>query len=182
MVSDRKKEHHPPHIFINNALYFVTARVYAKQSLLNTDQRKDLLLENISSELKDFGFKLFAWVVLDNHYHIQFKTKIAKSLSQIFNNVHGRVSLELNRQDNARGRKVFQNYWDVIVDEESSFWRHFNYIHHNPVKHGYCQNQNEVLSYKFCSYKQWVEKKGQEWMDSCFENYPIADWTVSGEE
>ena len=41
--------------------------------------------------------------------------------------------------------------------------------------------QEEVLKNQFCSYKQWIEKKGEEWISDCFATYPIIDFTVEGD-
>jgi putative transposase len=78
--------------------------------------------------------------------------------------------------DNARGRKIFQNYWDHGIRDEADFWKHFNYIHHNPVKHSYTKGMSD---YNFSSYNYWLKKKKQDWIDSCFEFYPIVDFSVN---
>jgi len=173
-----KKIHHPPHIYSDNSIYFITARVYQKEKIFNTDQKKKVLFENLQDEFHKAGYKLYAWVILDNHYHLEFKTKFGKDLSKILNFVHGRTSFEINKLDKTKGRKVFQNYLDHCIRGEKDFYRHFNYIHHNPVKHKYVKNQEEVFGYKFCSYRQWIIKKGKEWVGSCLEIYPIIDFAV----
>ena len=177
-----KKAHHPPHIYLDNSIYFITARIYQKEKIINTDQKKKILFENLWSEFGKVGYKLYAWSILDNHYHIEFETKLGKNLGEALSLIHGRTAFEINKIDNTRGRKVFQNYLDHCICNKKDFYQHFNYIHHNPVKHKYVKNQDEVLDYKFCSYKQWVAKKGKEWINSCFETYPIIDFTVDGDD
>lgn len=169
------KLHHPPHIFLDRAYYFLTARTYYKQRIFNTDEKKKLLIASLKAEFQKYGFELIAWVVLDNHYHIEFKAQEAKELSKIVNLIHGRVSFMVNTMDGMRGRKVFQNYWDRGIRDDADFWKHFNYIHHNPVKHRYVKNMGD---YQFSSYNEWVKKKGSEWMLSCSRLYPIVDFTL----
>lgn len=148
--------------------------VLTKDKIYLVQMKKRLLLNSLKAEFQKRGFELFAWVILDNHYHIEFKAKRAVDLSVIMNTVHGRVSYLINKIDGTQGRKVFQNYWDHGIRDEADFWKHFNYIHHNPVKHGYVK---EMSDYKFSSYNYWLKKKGQDWIDSCFELYPIVDFT-----
>jgi putative transposase len=176
------KLHHPPHVYLDDTIYFLTARTYKKEKTINTDQKKKILLKNLWSEFCKAGYKIYAWTVLDNHYHIQFITRRGKDLGEMLNLIHGKTSFEINKIDNIKGRKIFQNYWDRCPRNEKDFYSHFNYIHHNLVKHGYVKTQDDVLKYPFCSYQQWMKKKGEEWMSDCFAEYPILDFTVDGDE
>jgi len=169
-----KKLHHPPHLFLDNTYYFITARTYQKQLIFNNDEKKALLLNSLKAEFRNGECDLVAWVVLANHYHILFRIIQAKGISSRINMIHGKVSYLVNKKESETGRKVFQNYWDRCIRDEADFWRHFNYIHYNPIKHGYVKNMKD---YKFSSYEFWLEKKGTEWLDSCFRLYPIVDFT-----
>ena len=33
--------------------------------------------------------------------------------------------------------------------------------------------------YKFSSYHDYINTKGEEWLQDCFERYPVIDFTVS---
>ncbi|MCK5413092.1 MAG: transposase [Candidatus Pacebacteria bacterium] len=129
------KIHHPPHIYQDDSIYFVTARTYQKEKIFNTDQKKKILFKNLWNEFSKIDYRLYAWVILDNHYHIEFKTRLGRNLSKAINLIHGRTAFEINKIDNKKGRKIFQNYLDYCIRHEKDFYRHFNYIHHNPVKH-----------------------------------------------
>ena len=96
-------------------------------------------------------------------------------------NINANISRRINHSDNQKGRKIFQNYWDRCIRDEKDFYQHFNYTHHNPIKHKYIGTQQKCCEYKFCSYKQWADKKGEEWLDSCFETYPIVDFTIEAD-
>ena len=121
--------HHPPHIFIDHTYYFLTARTVRWQRIFYTDTRKALLLSSLKAAFHRRGYKLKAWVILDEHYHILFQTKKGKDLSSIINEVHGRVSFILNKQDQTRGRRIFHNYWDRCIRDQRDFNTHINYIH-----------------------------------------------------
>jgi putative transposase len=121
-----------------------------------------------------FEISIKAWVILDNHYHILVKLKQGRSLPLFIRSLHGKSSFEFNRLDNARRRQVWQNYWDTCIHTEIDFWKRFNYIHHNPVKHGYVNNLKE---WKFSSYEQYVQEKGEKWLEEILDSYPIIDFT-----
>ncbi|MGV3662973.1 MAG: hypothetical protein ACO1TE_22505 [Prosthecobacter sp.] len=48
-----------------------------------------------------------------------------------------------------------------------------NYIHHNPVKHGYVQKWHE---WPFGSAIQFLEKTGQEEAARIWKAYPVRDY------
>lgn len=173
-----KKEHHPTHLYIDQQLYFLTAHTYLNQFRIE-EKFKQLLINKIKKFFQDFNFKLYGWVVLDNHYHILFKFEKGDDLSRLMGKIHAGFSYEVNRIENKRGRRIWQNYWDWCIRSENDFWRHFNYIHHNPVKHGYVKQMGE---YDYSSYRYWLDKKGSDWMASCFEQYPIIDFSVEMDE
>lgn len=171
-----KKRHQPYHLYLDNQIYFVTAHTYLNKTFLNTPPKKRKLLKKIKEFLKTFNFKLHAWVILGNHYHILFKVSRGRDLPKVLNKIHCGYSYEMNKIENRKGRKIWQNYWDWCIRSEKDFWKHFNYIHHNPVKHRYVQKMEE---FEFSSYNYWIKKMGNEWVMSVFREHPIIDFTVS---
>jgi len=173
------KTHHPPHIYLNNTIYFISTHIYDDLPLL-TDSRKQEFLTLLAELLKNYNYKFFTFSIVPNHYHLLFKTIQAKNLSDIFQKLHGSLAFKWNREDNLQGRKFFQNYWDYCIrdGDEKDFFTHFNYIHQNPIKHGLVKNLVELKDYKFCSYGRWFEKNGEEWMSEIIENYPVINYIV----
>jgi len=53
-------------------------------------------------------------------------------------------------------RGIWQRrYWEHTLRDEIDFERHCNYIHFNPVKHGYVSKVNE---WPYSSFKQFVQR------------------------
>lgn len=171
------KLHHPPHLFLNNMYYFLTARTYNRRIIFNTYERKSLLLRSLQAVFQSHGYRLTGWVILGNHYHMLFRSSTGSDLARIINLVHGRVSYQLNQWDGMRGRKIFQNYWDRCMRDEEDYYRHLNYIHHNPVKHGLVQRMHE---YPLSSFDSYLRRLGHAWMEDCFRQYPVATFYRSG--
>ena len=109
------------------------------------------------------------------------KIATGENLKFFVKDLHSLSAKRLNELDKQAGRKVWFQYWDYCPRNEKDFYFHFNYVHHNLVKHGYVKIQDDVLKYPFCSYQQWTEKKGKEWMSDCFERYSILDFTIEGD-
>ena len=166
--------HHPPHIYLDDTWYFITSSIYQRHRLLQSVEAKELVRDQLSELAREFKLQLAAWVILDNHYHILAKSHIGKELSRFIGRLHGRVSHDLNDRDNAHGRQVWHNFWDTCIRSDADYWIRFNYIHHNPVKHGYTRQMSDWV---FSSYRFHLERKGVEWMMETFEKYPIVDFT-----
>ena len=165
--------HHPPHIYLDDTWYIVTSATLYHRHYLAQPQAKPLVVQKLHELVESFGIELQAWVVLDNHYHILFKTHHGKDLSRFFGQLHGGTSRQINLWDDATGRQVWHNYWDTCIRSEEDFWTRFNYIHNNPIKHGYVKRLED---WPYSSYHHWLATKGQDWLDDCWERYPVSDF------
>ena len=164
--------HHPPHILEDNTWYFITAHTLGEKDLGREDF-KNIWINIIKELTKKFNYRLFAWVILNNHYHILCKVRKSKELPTFINRLHGSTSYYINKKRCSQGEKIWQNYWDRIVRDEKDFWIKFNYIHYNPVKHG-CVNKPE--DWEFSSFNYYLDKKGENWAADCWQSYPIVEY------
>ena len=179
---DKRNIHRPLHIYENEMIYFITARTIEKEKFFNTTEKKEIFHQTLKNVLKKYDCCLYAWIILDNHYHFLMKVTTGKSLKLFVKDLHSLSAKRINELDDQEGRRIWFQYLDYCPRDEKDFYLHFNYIHHNPVKHGYVKIQEEVLRNQFCSYRQWIKKKGEEWMGDCFVTYPIIDFTVEGDK
>ncbi|MEW6685441.1 MAG: transposase [Candidatus Edwardsbacteria bacterium] len=174
----KSRRHQPFHLYLDNMYYFLTSHTYQNKFVLESDLDKRLLYEKVRKWFKDSGYKIFAWVILDNHYHLLFQTLKSSDLPKVISKIHSGFSYEINKLENSEGRKIWQNYWDKCIRSRKDFWRHFNYIHHNPVKHKYVKRMDD---YRFSSFSYWKETKGMDWVMSTFQKYPIIDFTTQAD-
>ena len=143
--------HQPMHQYLDNQNYFLTAHIYSNSRFLTTNSLKQMHLEKIKKYFSVCNFKLYAWVILVNHYHILFKTRKGRDLARCMGQIHGGFSYETNKSEDLRGRKIWQNYWDRCIRCEKDFWTHMNYIHHNPVKQRLARSMEEY-EFSSCGY------------------------------
>jgi putative transposase len=165
--------HRPPHIYINDTWYIITASTLNWTHYLTTDNHLRGWVEAIQELIEDFGISLCAWVVLRNHYHLLLKSRVGDGVGKFIGRLNGRTSYEFNLIDNTKGRRVWYNYWDTCIRSEADYWTRFNYIHNNPVKHGYIQHPAD---WEFSSYRYYLRTKGEEWLADCWQRYPVIDY------
>ncbi|NIA10010.1 MAG: hypothetical protein GWP10_09850 [Nitrospiraceae bacterium] len=173
------KQHRPPHYYFYNKIYFITARTIEKKKVFNTEEKKNLLKKTIKEAGDKFKISFYAWIILDNHYHLLLNVSQGELLPAFMKVINGKSSFLLNKIDKTEKRKIWFNYWDKCVRNEKDFWVRFNYIHHNSIKHRYAKKMKD---YQFSSYDNWIKKESVEWINDVFEKYPIVDFTVDGDE
>ena len=168
----------PKHFQQNDSFYFFTVRTLDGQWFLQPDLYKQILLDMIREKAAKFKFPLIAYAILQNHYHLILKIPDAQKIPKFIGELNGTSARTINQADSIIDRKIWWNYYDHVIRNESDFFKHLNYIHQNPIKHNVTKN----FSYKFSSYDSWLKKKGKEYLDHSFEKYPIADFVMRGDE
>jgi len=168
----------PKHIKQGDKFYFFTARTIDGQWFLRPDKYKQILLDVIKEKSKKFNFPLIVYAMLHNHYHLINKINEAEKIPKFIGEINGASARYINKADSVIDRKVWWNYYDHAIRDESDFFKHLNYIHQNPIKHGISKD----FDYNFSSYGAWVKKKGKEYLNHSFEKYPIVDFVMKGDE
>lgn len=108
--------------------------------------------------------ELKAWVILPDHFHIIINVG-GYSISALLHRFKIKYS-RLFRQKYRPGR-VWQNrFWEHIIRDQKDLKTHLDYIHYNPVKHGYTDNP---FIYKYSSLGKYHD-----------ESYYSGDWGVQG--
>ncbi len=169
----REPDHHPPHFYLDETWYIITASTLHRAPLLAGERSKKLVGDTLKGLVLQFEILLRAWVILDNHYHLLLKTGQGKDLPRFIGRLHGSTARQINLWNQVAGRQVWHNYWDTCIRTEAGYWTNFNYIHNNPVKHGYVRKWED---WPFSSYGYYVRTKGDAWLMDCWERYPVVDF------
>ena len=117
----------------------------------------DLVRDLLFTVADEFGWRLEAWAVLRNHYHVVVRSPDAgaTTLSRMLGKLHMLSAKELNRQDGTPGRKVWVQFWETQLTFERSYLARLNYVQENPVHHGV---SSHAKAYPWCS-AAWFEEK-----------------------
>jgi putative transposase len=129
--------HRPVHFYVQGGCYFVTAACLHHQPLLHAPERRTWFTEYLHCHMAEIRVELVAWVVLPNHYHLVVRVEESRTIPSLLQRLHACSALQFNREDVTPGRQVWWSYWDRCLWTEGDLWSRINYIHRNPVKHGY---------------------------------------------
>jgi len=116
---------------------------------------------------------IHAWCVLPNHYHVLITTEQIKDLRHHLGLFHGRSSFVWNGEDNQRGRQVWYNCFERPMKSERHFWAILNYVHHNPIHHGYVERWQD---WPWSSARIFLDGVGKTKAKVIWKKYPILDY------
>ena len=128
----------------------------------NTFQRKKILVssysilwESINKMRTKHNIDLIAWVVMPDHFHMLIDPK-ESDVAAFIHDVKLSFGAYYRKEQNIRSGRVWQNrFWDHVIRNQDDMNRHIDYIHYNPVKHGYTNNPND---WKYSSFSEYKEK------------------------
>jgi len=131
--------HSPPHITSEGShRYHITAACFDHHPVIGKQPaRIEGFSQSLLTELQGECPRIFSWCVLPNHYHLLLAVDDLPSLIRLLGRLHGRSSRSWNTEDATPGRKVFFRAADRKIRSDAHFWATMNYIHNNPVHHGY---------------------------------------------
>ena len=177
VVADRKSRgypwHGPPHLEVPGQYRIITGACFEHRPILATSQRLQWFEDQLLSCFKEVGASCAAWVVLPNHYHALVLINDMGAFTARLGQLHGKTSFEMNREDQLQGRKVWYRSQDRCMRSEAHFYTTLNYIHNNPVKHGYVAKWTD---WPFSSVHWYMETKGRDWLVNAWKSYPVLNY------
>jgi len=160
--------HNPPHLFLPNVSYMVTAGAFQKEHYFQSPAIRALICQTLFEMSERFKWQLEAWAVLTNHYHFIARAPgDARTLVDFIKALHSKTAIEVRKELGIVGRKIWQNYWDTCLTYEKSYLSRLNYVHFNPVKHGLAEKAED---YPFCSARWFVEGSLDEWRNKVIKS------------
>ena len=140
---------------------------------MTTDERLAWFEGELLSALDEMHAPPAAWVILPNHYHVLVFIRDIKFFSASLGRLHGRTSYEMNKADGLRGRTVWFRSQDRCMRSEAHFYTTLNYIHNNPVKHGYVEKWTD---WPYSSVHWYLKTKGRDWLVDLWRSYPVLNY------
>ncbi len=125
----------------------------------------DTLMEGLSRVQDRVRFEMGAWVILPDHLHM-IVDPMDSDLSGIVRRLKlSFANLYYMQQGMNQGTVWQPRFWDHILRDQEDMNRHIDYIHYNPVRHGFVR---DPFSWRHSS------------LDVYYRNgYYTRDWGVS---
>jgi REP element-mobilizing transposase RayT len=124
-----------PRVFIEGALYHVYNRSGHEAAVFEEAEAGDRFAEILANELRGDGHTVYAWVVMDNHYHVVIR-RSAVTLARTMGKVQSSFGRFRNRLVGSMGPTWQSRYKAKLVMNESYLQQLIAYVHLNPVVAG----------------------------------------------
>ncbi|MDR3573923.1 MAG: transposase [Anaerolineaceae bacterium] len=163
--------------FAPGGTFFFTVVSYRRRPIFSSPQAVEVLRSAFRSTIHKMPFTVVASVILPDHMHFIWTLPAESSdYSTRWKLIKGEFTRhwcakEIESESASRVQKgekdVWQRrFWEHLIRDEIDLTRHVEYIHYNPVKHGFV---NSPCAWKYSSFMTFV-REGV---------YPI-DWGGNG--
>ncbi len=114
----------------SHGTFFISTQTYNRRRLFQTPATAELLIDTLQHYRREGNYKLHAFVVMPDHFHLLLTPKDDITLERTIMLIKGGFSHRL-----ASKLPVWQRgFTDHRIRDREDFLTHLNYIHHNPVR------------------------------------------------
>ena len=152
---------------IPGATYFFTVTTHRRQALLTDPRCREALRTAINKVRLEMPFDIVAWVLMPDHLHAVWQlpqndkdfslrwSLIKQHVTRECESWLPRRSLSPSRERRGEGSLWQRRFWEHLIRDETDFSRHLDYIHYNPVKHGYVTS---VADWPYSTFHRYVKE------------------------
>lgn len=134
---------------LEGAYYFFTVVTYDRRKLFCSEWARACLREALLQTQSRYPYEAIAFCLMPEHLHCIWKLppddanfsmrwSLTKGLfTRMYRSRAGLSgSVPTSRQDKGEACIWQRRFWEHRIRDQRDFYRHVNYIHYNPVKHG----------------------------------------------
>jgi len=152
----------PWRIEYEGALYHVFSRGNNQQDIFLIDDDRYLFLDTIGQMSERFDNEIFAYVLMDNHYHLLLRTpkaNLSRSMQWLGTTYTRRFNLE-----HFQSGHLFQGrYKSILVENDAYLMQLSYYIHNNPLRAGIVKR---LIDYRWSSYPAYAyNRRHPKWLN-----------------
>ncbi len=151
----------PLRIEFEGAYYHILSRGNERRDIFSDKDDRFLFLESLGNMSERFEVDVYAYVLMDNHYHLLLKTNkpnISKSM-QWFGVTYTR---RYNNKHKRSGHLFQGRFKSFLIENDQYLMLLSGYIHRNPLRAGIVRR---LVDYPWSSYPAYAYgKKSSEWL------------------
>lgn len=146
----------PVRLSAPNTVYHITIRCNNSEFLISSLSDFNLLRKILLLYKSKFNFKLFAYCVMNSHFHliIQSPDDPNISISKIMHAILWRYALLYNKSHNRKGHFFNDRFKSPIIQSDKYGLNLLKYISQNPVRAGMVKKAGEYL---WSSYRVYAD-------------------------
>jgi len=142
----------PLRIEYPGALYHLTSRGDGQEDIFLDDADREEFLSVLASVVERFGWRAYAYCLMDNHYHLMVETPQA-NLSKGMRQLNGVYTQRVNRRHSRVGHVFQGRFKAILVDKQNYLLELSRYVVLNPVR---AKAVKDPGRYRWSSYRATV--------------------------
>ena len=145
---------------------FVTVVARQRRNVFATSENKELVLNAMRLVRLKWPFRHLAHCLLPDHLHWLFVPVEHAHFSKIVAATKRQVTWAMKRTGIEAAGLWQPRFYDHVIRNRRDLEVHLDYIHYNPVKHGYAEAPRD---YRWSSFAEWVKRGNYaaNWGDNC---------------
>jgi len=156
----------PLRIQIPNQIYHVFNRGNHQQNVFSSDADFQRFLKIVQKYKRKFLIRIYAYVLMPNHFHFLFETLNDDTLARFMQAVTLTYAIYKNRRAETTGHIWQGRYKQTLVSDDPYFLQCARYIELNPVRAGLVAHPAD---YPWSSYRAHAS----EVEDPILDNHPL---------
>ena len=139
-----------------NAIVFITCVTRNRNPYLKSNSDINLFFDTLAIVKEIYLFELLAHVVLPDHFHwLMQLDNPSGNFSKVMQSIKRNYTRNYKSAHNVqKSLSIWQRgFWDHVIRDEQDLENHLDYIHWNPIKHGYV---NRPEDWPCSTYRDWV--------------------------
>lgn len=137
-----------------SGIYHVTQRGNAHGIIFEADDDRRAFLRILKKSRDELGFKVFAWCLMDNHFHLLLNVCNC-DLSTIMRGVEASYVRYFNDRSERVGHLFQGPFYSGPVETDAQLIATVHYIHENPAAAGICSSRE----YRWSSIQEYLGKR-----------------------
>jgi putative transposase len=148
---------------VPGALHHIMVRGINKSTIFNDDEDKTRFLKRLGQSVEEGQCSVYAWVLMDNHVHILFKSG-RDGISTVMRKLLTWYAQYFNRRHRRTGHLFENRYKSILCDEDNYLIALVRYIHLNPVRANIITTLEQLDRYFWCGHRTLIGKTKHPWM------------------
>lgn len=155
--------------FEENRFYHVVNHAVGSEELFRNDENYNFFLRKYAAHTNDV-FETYAYCLMPNHFHLLIRVKpfeeicklqnftgdVHKSVMQKVSNLLNSYAKAYNKSYDRKGALFIDYTKRFLVQDDRYFTAVINYIHQNPVNHGFVK---KVSDWRHSSFHSFLSDK-----------------------
>lgn len=130
--------------YVDGATYFFTLVTSKRVKYFEDKRCVDAFFSSISIVQSYYHFDLIAYCVMPDHIHLLLTLAEGdRNFSSRIKEVKRKTTVAIRKINEEPKLEVWQGrFWEHTIRDQNDFQHSFDYIHYNPIKHGYSDTYN----------------------------------------